>query len=301
MKMERRRVIKLENVRVMRDGALRNTYLWVENGKIIDPQSRFWQIKTEAEYAPDQIIDGRGCIVAPGFIDVQINGAFGVDFSNPAITAKDIETVAQCMVATGVTAFCPTARFSRTTDGAKRQAANILGLHLEGPFINVERKGAHDPGSLEERYGSLEHVAIVTLAPELEAREEPSRPCEPEASCRLQATRMANVATAIDACTRTDVGPHHPHVPPAGLVLVTDAMAGMGLAPGTYDLAGQRVDVKPEGAFLTGTNTIAGAVLGIAHQKGTLNFGADADFVLLDDSLHVKQTYIAGELVYDAF
>lgn len=119
---------------------------------------------------------------------------------------------------------------------------------------------------------------------------------------------------------------------PDGLVLVTDAMAGLGLPPGQYELAGERVDVKPHGAFLAGTDVIAGSivtmdscvrtlieytgcsvetaleaatlhparVLGIADRKGTLAFGADADFVLLDDELRVKQTYIAGELVYDA-
>ncbi|KAJ0407691.1 hypothetical protein ATCC90586_001873 [Pythium insidiosum] len=399
--MERGRVIKLENVRLMRDGALQNTYLWVENGKVIDPQSRFWQMRTEAEHAPDEIIDGRGCIVAPGFIDVQINGAYGVDFSSPDITAADIETVAQRMVATGVTAFCPTLvsssaqvyhavvpKFSRTTDGAKRRAANILGLHLEGPFINVERKGAHDPGvllaptrgisSLEERYSSLEHVAIVTLAPELEGALATIEALRAKGIVPSAGHSQANVATAIAAVDAglgmlthvfNAMGPFHHRDPgligllgltsrrpfyglildgvhshptsariirtchPQGLVLVTDAMAGMGLAPGTYDLAGQRVDVKPEGAFLTGTNTIAGSivtmdscvrtlieytgcsiveaieaatlhpaqVLGIEHQKGTLNFGADADFVLLDDSLQVKRTYIGGELVYDAF
>ena len=118
---------------------------------------------------------------------------------------------------------------------------------------------------------------------------------------------------------------------PQGLVLITDAMAGMGLPPGTFALAGKSVDVTDHGAFLTGTDTIAGSVvtldscvrklieytgcsvvealedatlhpaqaLGIVEKKGTLNFGADADFVLLDESLHVKRTYIAGKLVYD--
>lgn len=120
---------------------------------------------------------------------------------------------------------------------------------------------------------------------------------------------------------------------PDGLVLVTDAMAGLGLPPGEYELAGQRVDVRPHGAFLTGTDVLAGSivtmdscvrtliaytgcsvetaleaaslhparVLGIEKRKGTLDFGADADFVLLDDDLRVQRTYIAGELVFDAW
>lgn len=41
-------------------------------------------------------------------------------------------------------------------------------------------------------------------------------------------------------------------------------------------------------------------LLGLEKRKGTLDFGADADFVMLDDSLHVQATYISGELVWQA-
>jgi N-acetylglucosamine-6-phosphate deacetylase len=120
---------------------------------------------------------------------------------------------------------------------------------------------------------------------------------------------------------------------PEGLVLVTDGMAGTGLPPGEYDLAGRAVVVTKDGAFIKGTNTIAGSnvtldscvrtlieytgcsvvdalegatlhpaqVLGIHTHKGTLAFGADADVVLLDEQLRVQRTYIGGELVFDNF
>lgn len=119
---------------------------------------------------------------------------------------------------------------------------------------------------------------------------------------------------------------------PDGLLLVTDAIAGMGLAPGTYDLGGQVMEVKTDAAYVAGTNTLAGSIVtmdgcirqlinytgcsieqallsasthparalgAMASQKGSLEFGADADFVLLDESLHVVQTYIAGQLVFE--
>ncbi|DBA02944.1 TPA: hypothetical protein N0F65_005971 [Lagenidium giganteum] len=392
-------VLKFENVRVLRDGKLRNEYFWVKDGKVIDPQNRFWQCATEEVHAPDQVIDGRGCIIAPGFIDVQINGGFGHDFSNPTITPKEIEYVSQCLVSTGVTAYCPTLvsssaevykavmpLYKRTDDGADRKAANILGLHLEGPFINTERKGAHDErvllapvngiDSLLERYGPLDEVSLITLAPELEGAPAAIAALKERGIIASAGHSRANVQTAMEAVDHgvtmithmfNAMAPFHHRDPgligllgltknrpyyglildgvhshptsariiqtchPEGLVLVTDAMAGMGLAPGIYDLAGQSVEVKKEGAFLTGTSTIAGSIvtmdsclrtlieytgctveqaieaatlhparaLGIDGRKGSLSFGADADFVLLNNDLQVEKTYIAGKLVFE--
>lgn len=186
-------VLKLENVRVLRDGRLQQTYLWVVDGKIADPQTRFWHAPSQEKFAPHTVVDGRGCILAPGFIDLQLNGGFGHDFSNPHISQEQILDVAQKLVATGVTAFCPTLvsssadvyralapKYQRTEDAHTRHAANMLGMHLEGPFINTERKGAHNErnllapvhalASLEQRYGAtlLDNTAIITLAPELD-------------------------------------------------------------------------------------------------------------------------------------
>lgn len=185
--------LKLENVRVLRDGRLQQTYLWVVDGKIADPQARFWCAPSQEQFAAHTVVDGRGCIVTPGFIDLQLNGGFGHDFSSPHITQEQILDVAQKLVATGVTAFCPTLvsssadvyrelapKYQRTADAHTRRAANMLGMHLEGPFINTERKGAHNEhnllapvhtlASLEQRYGAtlLDNTAIITLAPELD-------------------------------------------------------------------------------------------------------------------------------------
>lgn len=119
---------------------------------------------------------------------------------------------------------------------------------------------------------------------------------------------------------------------PHGLVLVTDAIAAMGLAPGTHRLGQQTVTISNFSARLAGTNTLAGSVatmphcikhfhdatgssmeeaieaaslhpaqvLGIDDCKGTLDYGTDADFVFMDDSFHILRTYIAGELVFSA-
>ena len=122
-------------------------------------------------------------ILAPGFIDLQINGAFGDDFTADPAT---IWRVAEGLPRYGVTAFLPTIITSPLEQVAAGQrivtegepdgfrGARPLGLHVEGPFLNPQKKGAHNPKYL--RLPSVEAVAgwspatgirLVTLAPEL--------------------------------------------------------------------------------------------------------------------------------------
>jgi N-acetylglucosamine-6-phosphate deacetylase len=115
-------------------------------------------------------------------IDLQVNGAFGVDFTANPSTMWD---VAAQLPRFGVTSFLPTIITSplETVDAARsivcqrppsHLGAEPLGLHIEGPFLNPARKGAHNPEYL--RLPSLDAVSawspetgvrLVTLAPEL--------------------------------------------------------------------------------------------------------------------------------------
>ena len=65
------------------------------DGRIIDPQSRFWEAADANEFFADETMDCKGGIIAPSFIDVQINGAFGIDFSSPAITTEEVHQVSR--------------------------------------------------------------------------------------------------------------------------------------------------------------------------------------------------------------
>lgn len=103
------RVIKIINGQVLRDHKLVAEDFWVKGDKIIDPMSRFWDAQCTGDLEPEDIvIDAKNCIICPGFIDIQINGAFGVDFSNPGVTSADVDYVAANLVRYGVTAFLPT-------------------------------------------------------------------------------------------------------------------------------------------------------------------------------------------------
>ncbi len=133
--------------------------------------------------ADTQIIDATGLILTPGFIDLQINGAFGYDFT---ADPSSIWPVAARLPRYGVTAFLPTI----ITSPLERIAAaeNIvtqdpdsgyhgaipLGLHIEGPFLNPKKKGAHNPKflpspdpSVIRDWSPASGVRLVTLAPEL--------------------------------------------------------------------------------------------------------------------------------------
>jgi N-acetylglucosamine-6-phosphate deacetylase len=122
---------------------------------------------------------GRG-IAAPGFIDLQVNGYAGVDFS----TARDDEwkSAREALLRDGVTAFQPTfvtapldeMRSAVARMPADERGARIIGAHLEGPFLSPERPGAHDPAALlAPDLAALDAllaagaVTQVTLAPEL--------------------------------------------------------------------------------------------------------------------------------------
>ncbi len=132
---------------------------------------------------PGKSLDAQGLIIAPGFIELQINGAFGLDFTSDP---QSIWPVAEKLPRFGVTSFLPTIVTSPLETIASAQAvlaagpppgfqgAWPLGLHIEGPFLNPERKGAHRaehllPPRLED-YSQLSPengARMVTLAPEL--------------------------------------------------------------------------------------------------------------------------------------
>ena len=124
---------------------------------------------------------GKAGLAIPGFIDAQINGFDGVDFTTAE--PDDYEFVARHLAATGVTAFQPTVIALPPQDylSALRRLAvtsirsgRILGMHLEGPFLSPVRSGAHDPANLVAPDIALTRsfleagpVTHMTIAPEL--------------------------------------------------------------------------------------------------------------------------------------
>ena len=125
-----------------------------------------------------------GALLLPGFLDLQVNGGGGVLF-NDSPSVEAIRAIGSAHRRFGTTGFLPTL-ISDDLDVVARAIAavrnaiesgvpGVLGIHIEGPFLNVERKGVHDPAKLREldasAVGLLTSLRIgrtlVTLAPEM--------------------------------------------------------------------------------------------------------------------------------------
>jgi N-acetylglucosamine-6-phosphate deacetylase len=128
--------------------------------------------------------------IAPGFIDVQINGYGGQEFSSPDLTEEKVAELARGQAAFGVTQFCPTVTTAgretiehalRTIAAACRRFRDVdhavAGIHLEGPYISREDgpRGAHplehcrppDLREFERFFDAADRrIVILTLSPE---------------------------------------------------------------------------------------------------------------------------------------
>jgi N-acetylglucosamine-6-phosphate deacetylase len=152
--------------RLLRDG-------WLLPGRIT-----FEGVRIVAVEHDPSVVEER--IVAPGFIDLQVNGGHGIDFGEEP---ERMAEVAAWLPETGCTSFLPTIissfadRYRRVFDTLPAieggDGARVLGLHLEGPFLAAEKKGAHALEAIEAADDALfdellgeDAVRLVTLAPE---------------------------------------------------------------------------------------------------------------------------------------
>jgi N-acetylglucosamine-6-phosphate deacetylase len=289
------------------------------------------------------------------------------------------------LISAPVPSYAPRAQVIAEAAAAQpAAAAAILGVHLEGPFLNPQKRGAHDPSYLHSAtadeiapYLNSAAVRLITLAPELpgahrlieeavargivvSAGHSMATYDEALAAFALGVRKGTHLFSAMPPLHHREPGlpgavltqPHvragliadgvhaHPAVVdliyrakgPAGIVLVSDAMEGLGQPPGTYELAGRTVIVDgvsarlPDGSLagsvisldtamrnmVTFTRgacsaldavamaaTVPADVLGLGHLLGRLRRGAVADVVALDGALEVRATWTRGTLAHE--
>lgn len=137
------------------------------------------------------VFDADGMMAVPGFIDIHTHGALGYDITDDDDQA--VTAVAKAKLAEGVTSFCPTTLTlgeEQLTASLKRIAAyrkqekyaKVLGVHLEGPFINSSALGAQNPAFVRKpdlaevmRLNAICNVTQITYAAEVEGGAEFAR------------------------------------------------------------------------------------------------------------------------------
>ena len=166
------------------------------NGRILTPEGIVdGKVVTIRDGRIDGVVDGAGLpssvarhdldggLLVPGFIDTQVNGGGGVLF-NDSTTVEAIAAIGAAHRPYGTTGFLPTlisddlavvdAAMRATEQAIEAGVPGVLGVHIEGPFLNVKRKGIHDASKFrildDEAVALLSSLkrgkTLVTLAPE---------------------------------------------------------------------------------------------------------------------------------------
>ncbi|WP_330111854.1 N-acetylglucosamine-6-phosphate deacetylase [Cetobacterium somerae] len=135
-------------------------------------------------YGNIETIDAENTYVTPGFIDLQLNGCGGVLF-NDDISLETLDTMHKTNLKYGCTSFTPTLittgdenieKALELVKGIENKGKyGVVGLHIEGPYISLQKKGIHNPKFIRKADEAMidkmveagkENVRIVTLAPE---------------------------------------------------------------------------------------------------------------------------------------
>jgi N-acetylglucosamine-6-phosphate deacetylase len=211
-----------------------------------------------------------GGLLAPGFIDLQVNGGGGA-LLNSAATLDGIRTICTAHARYGTTALLPTlitdtpavtdAAIAATRDAIAAGVPGCLGVHLEGPHLSVARKGAHNPGFI--------------------------RPMDEADLERLTSTGLEHVLTTVAAET----------VPPAQIARLT--AAGVRVAIGHSD-ASYETAMAAFNAGARGVTHLFNAMSQLGHRSpgvvGAALDSPDSWCGLIPDGLHVHPAAIANAL-----
>lgn len=348
----------------------------------------------ELSAAGAEIVDVDGQLIAPGFIDVHIHGAGGAmsESGEPA----QIETISKTLARFGTTGFLAT--IATLAPDALRAAvsavaavagsepgARILGIHLEGPYLNPQRAGAQAVSLMRapsiEEFDTLQNlcggmIKLVTLAPELDGAlpfirtvsargvtvsAGHSNATESEMALAIHAgvTHVTHLFNAMRELHHREPGiagvaladdrlsvelicdGHHLHPqtvdlalrckPTAKVVLVSDAVAALGLPDGDYSMFGVKCVLAHGAVRLKATGQLAGSCLtldralrnvrewrpaipladllhmaaqtpartiGLDQRYGTIAEGKAADLVVLTHDLRILMTFGAGRQIW---
>jgi N-acetylglucosamine-6-phosphate deacetylase len=159
----------------------------IKNGVLVAENGTITSIGTSNIDVPNALeIDAKGCYIAPGFIDIHVHGGGGYDFMDGTVEA--FLNIAKLHAQYGTTALYPTTLTSEKADllttldnfekakALNTEGGQLMGMHLEGPYIAKNQAGAQDPryirnpdpAEYEEILAYSNSIARWSAAPELE-------------------------------------------------------------------------------------------------------------------------------------
>lgn len=195
------------------DGSFLEQAIYINDHRLVD----------KAEYQYDgEVIDAEGLLVLPGLVDIHSHGAAGEDFSdgNPEGLKKILQYEKRC----GITSYCPTSMtfpkerlrqiFASIKGAQTEDGATVVGINMEGPFLDPAKKGAHvekwiaapDVAFVRELNQDADGlVRLVTLAPNMDGAEEFIKEMHEEVCISL-----GHTAADYDCASRAmKLGAHH--------------------------------------------------------------------------------------------
>ena len=327
----------------------------------------------------DEGTDFGGLKIYPGLIDIHSHGNLGMEAVDLDIT---LDEMADYQLANGTTTWYPT-----TSTASKEQVytacsrpldighgSNMPGYHMEGPFLNPKKRGAHAEYLLTtpkiQWLKDLPLIKRVTLAPELPGSKEIIEKSGVQVTIghtdadydtalgamKAGANCLTHTFNAMNGIHHRNPGPipaaidcDHVyteiicdgfHIHPAiirmlikakgvdRVILVSDAVRTMGMPDGVYpSKGGLTVVVRDGNTYVEGENTIAGSTtplfkcvrraieFGIKEEdavkmatenparlmnlnKGKIEVGYDAEFIIVDDEFNLKSVIVRGEIAY---
>ncbi|HEX8061335.1 MAG TPA: N-acetylglucosamine-6-phosphate deacetylase [Cyclobacteriaceae bacterium] len=157
--------IKIYNGKVLtQQGILDRGTVLIDGNKIQSVTAGDSRVKNDVE------IDAKGNYISPGFIDIHVHGGAGQDFMDN--TPEAFRAIAKMHALHGTTAMCPTTLTSEVADlyktlevydeviASKYSGSSFIGLHIEGPYLAMNQRGAQDPRYIRN-FDAKEYKSVV--------------------------------------------------------------------------------------------------------------------------------------------
>ena len=240
---------------IIQGGEVKNNTLLIENNMIVDI--------IDGKYSAgekDKVIDARGLWVSPGLIDIHTHGAIGNGAMDATVDA--IHTMAKYYASHGVTSYLPTTWsaskevIQKAIDNIKtcpqpRDGSRHLGVHIEGPYLDVDNRGAQLKSLIRlpdmeeyDKWMDTGIVRLITIAPEVEGAIEfidKAVKCGVEFSIGHSGATYEQVINAADHGVKQAthlyngmVGLHHRAPGTAGGILMEDRIYAQIIADGVH-------------------------------------------------------------------